>query len=109
MNGVFLDSAIKSIARYLIKLEDIIISKYSGSVDIRLEIKNLNQEYGFVPTEQVAAFINDVYYMYDFERNRQLQSINGVAYAKFKFDQAIGINDLQRLKNDLHNELTNVR
>ena len=108
MNGVFLDSGIKSIARYLVKLEDLVISKYNGSIDIKNEVISLNQDYGFVPSEQVSSFVNDIYRMYEFERNRELESIDSKAYAKYKWDQATGTNDLQRLKNDLYNELTDL-
>ncbi|AQT59961.1 hypothetical protein [Cellvibrio sp. PSBB023] len=105
MNGLFLDSAIKSIARYLVKLEKLVSSKYDGNVRIKEEIELLNQQYGFVDVEHVSAFVNDIYRMYEFERNRELTSIDSMAYAKFKWDLATGVNDLQRLKNELHQEL----
>ena len=61
MNGVFLDSAIKAIARYLVKLEDLVHSKYNGIVDVKGEIETLNKYYGFVPNEQVLGFVNDIF------------------------------------------------
>lgn len=106
MNGIILDSAINSIARYLVRLEDLVVDKYQGSVDIKEEIISLNNQYKFVSADQTSALVNDIYRMYDFERNRQIKSISKIAYAKYKLDHVSGDNDFQRLKNELHNELT---
>lgn len=83
MAGIILNSELHSIAQYLVKLEDFVKSEYSGVVDIDSEIQKLNNEYGFKPADEYTDFYHDVHKMYAFERDRKLDSINPISFAKF--------------------------
>ena len=105
MKGIVLDSAIKAIARYLVKLEALVVAQYNGSISLSTEITELNNTYNFVPQSQLKDFISDVSLMFTFEKNRQLQSISSVAFAEFKLDQLTGKTGLNKLKNELNSEI----
>ena len=105
MNGFFRDSAIHAIARYLIKYEDFVKSEYDGKLDLDREIRELNQQYRFVSENDFTGFKTDIRNMHVYELNRQPIGISDVSYAKFKLDQAMGINTIQRLKNELKQDI----
>ena len=109
MAGIVLDAELHAIGRYLVKLEDFIKEEYQGVVNINYEIQQLNAQYGFVSTERFPAFSADVLSMYHFERRRSLQSIDQVAFTRFKLDNLTGNNRIQQIKAELASELQAAR
>ena len=109
MSGIILDSELHVIAKYLIKLEDLVQTQYHGVINISLEIENLNDKYNFVEKADFSAFSSDINNMYQFERQRSLKKINQVSYAKFKLDSLTGQTRIQELKNELTHDLNFLR
>ena len=83
--------------------------QYQGTVNIKAEITQLNEEYKFVSPANFEAFLQDVSNVYHFERNRSLSSISPVAFARSKLDGLTGNNRIQQLKNELSAELAAIR
>lgn len=109
MAGIVLDAELHAIARYLVKLENFVQEQYQGVVNIQEEIAQLNAEYGFVRPADFNSLLKDVSNLYQYERQRSLNSINQVAFAKFKLDNLTGNNRIQQLKSELAAELSAAR
>lgn len=77
--GTALQSAQISIARYCVELE-----KQSGAINIEYVISQINDEYRLVPSEQLAALINDIGYACQYLKNQQLEQMSRAGYWKFK-------------------------
>ena len=82
MSNIILNTQLHTLADHLTKVDH--------RVDIQKEIRYLNDRYNFVSEEQFPAFASDLQAMYQFEKKRQVKSINKVGYAHFKLDQLTG-------------------
>ncbi|ELB2090436.1 hypothetical protein ACLINR_004561 [Vibrio parahaemolyticus] len=79
LTGTALQSAQLSIARYCLHLEE-----QSGAIDLLHVIRNLNEEYKFVPKDQVCAFTNDISNALCYIKNQQTTEMSRAGYWKFK-------------------------
>nr|WP_315039304.1 hypothetical protein [uncultured Neisseria sp.] len=79
MANIILNSQLHTLACHLVKVDN--------RVDIKKEIRYLNDRYKLVPEEQFPAFEQDLQDMYEFEKKRQVKKIDIAGYTRFKLDQ----------------------
>lgn len=82
IKGVTLDSAVMSIARDIIQLE-----QTGVAVDVNQTIANWNEKHKIV--ENTPQLQNDVRLFMDVEKNRQLTSMNVIGYTTYKAERCI--------------------
>lgn len=93
MAGFILNSQLHKIAGHLVSNDH--------RLDVKKEIKYLNDTYQFVNDSQFPEFERDVTALYHFEKERMLTSLSSVGYARFRLDQVTGSSKLESIDRAL--------
>lgn len=80
--SIILDTQLHCIARHLIK--------HDTRLDVDKEIRHINYQYNLVPHSSFSSFHKEVKAIYEFEKARQIKSLNLLGFAEFQFDKRSG-------------------
>ncbi|CAN7408291.1 hypothetical protein [Duganella sp. LjRoot269] len=101
MANVFLDGQMHSIARHLVKLEKKVESRFGGKLDVVAEVEEINFKYGLVPAADLASFSREISDLVVFEKNRVVKKLDPIGFGKFKLDDLMGKNSVQKMDDEL--------
>lgn len=97
LTGSALQSAELAIARYCLDLED-----QSGAINIAYIVKQLNNKYKLVPSDEIESLTQDISNAFYYVKNQQVQEISRAGYWKFQAKTAFeALNDLRQSLSDI--------
>lgn len=80
--SIVLDAQLHCIARHLVR--------HDNRLDVDKEIRHINDQYNLVPESSYSSFEKEVKAIYQFEKAREIKSVDLLGFAKFKVDAMSG-------------------
>ncbi|MBF1200828.1 MAG: hypothetical protein HXM14_01300 [Fusobacterium periodonticum] len=105
LKGICLDNALLAIANYLVRLENYLTER-GIKMNFEDQVNWILNNYSLVEEDERDNFITSIKNLYNYRKQNEIKSIDGVQFAKFKFENST-INQLEKdLEKDLERALS---